>query len=207
MVWSLRKCHCVSTKVVSTLSKINFKVELVVSIYFELQSRAIVIILQVVSVVLPACTTSVALAVEPLTTRWTTRMRRSLSSPLVCLHYVKLRAVVTSYLVCIAVVVAIRVPISAILLLARHANKVKCSDATTIPRAQVHIELYTSPEEIRLKEFRWVKRGRLWKIASLIVRDSNCGAWWFVWVDGHIQSLTYSIYFCSNCRPSIRLLL
>lgn len=205
MVRALRKSHRVSTEVAATLTKINFIVELVVSIYFELWSRAIVIILQVVSIVLPACTTSVTLAVESFTTRWATRMRRCLSSPLVCLHYVKLRAVVTSYLVCITIVVTIRVPVSTILLLPRHAHKIKCCNTTTVPCAQVYIVLYTSPEKIWLKEFCWVKWCRLWKITSLAVRNSDCGAWRLVWVDGHIKSLTYSINFCSNGRPSIRL--
>ena len=95
-------------------------------------------------------------------------MRRCLSSPLVCLHYVKLRAVVTSYLVCITIVVTISVPEIAVAVFARHSDKVEGSNAATVALTEINVVFHRATKEVRSVETSWVKRGGLGKVAAAI---------------------------------------
>lgn len=83
------------------------------SVNLEVVSGTIVIVAELVYVVEPAVSSTVAVAVESIT-RWVvTRVRRSLERPLVSLHNVEFRAVVATDLVAITVVVTISVPVLA----------------------------------------------------------------------------------------------
>jgi len=97
-----------------------------------LRARTIVVVPNFVLCVLYAGTPTVALTVEAIAVWRVAGMYRSLRNKHICLHNVVLWAIVTTYLICITVVVAVCVPVLTIAVLARSANQVKGGNTTTV---------------------------------------------------------------------------
>lgn len=78
--------------------------EILEGVNLKLGAWAIVVVIELILIVLPAVATTVALCKETILVGLVAGVRGSLVGPLVCLHDVKFRAVVTTDLICIAVV-------------------------------------------------------------------------------------------------------
>jgi len=138
----LRPRYSEGAKVFPTLVEVELGVELLVGVNLELAAGTVRVVVQLVLVVLPAGAASVAVVVVTFAAGRVTRVRGGLPGPLVGLHDVELRAVISTDLVGITVVhTVVRRLISAIRLLAGHGNKVKGSDAATVALAEVHVVL------------------------------------------------------------------
>ena len=95
-------------------------------------------------------------------------MGSGLPGPLVGLHNVKLRAIISINLVSITIVVTISVPEIAVAVFARHSDKVEGSNAATVALTEINVIFHSTTKEVRSVETSWVKRGGLGKVAAAI---------------------------------------
>ena len=127
----------------SVLVKIELDMELFLSVNLELSSWTVVVVTKLVNVVLPARSRSIAIVVESVV--WSiARVSSCLPSPLVSFHDIELRAIVTTNLVTIAVVVPICVPEVTILAFPWHTDQVDGSNASAVSGAEINVILNTS---------------------------------------------------------------
>ena len=98
-------------------------------------------------------------------------MRSSLSSPLVRLHNVELRAVSATDLVRITVVVAVSDQILPRGVLGWHANKVESRDTPTVRLGEVNVVLDRAAKEVGRIELVGVEASRLREVASITELD------------------------------------
>ena len=100
-------------------------------------------------------------------------MRSGLESPLVCFHNVVLRAIVSTDLIAIAVIVSISVPVLARGVFAGGTNEIEGSDATTIALTEIDIEVNRAAKEVGSVNLGRVHTGRLHQHSSRVSRDDN----------------------------------
>jgi hypothetical protein len=90
----------------------------------------------------------------------------SLESPLVGLHNVELRAIVSADLISIAVVKSISIPVLAGRIFTRSRNEIESSYASAVALAEVNIIVDSSAKKVGPEEVVGIKGCTLRKVAS-----------------------------------------
>jgi len=185
------------------LVEVELDVELLSGIDLEVAAGTVVTVLKLVDVVLPAGTGTVAVRVESVSVGSIALVGGRLPWPLVSLHDVELGAVVTTYLVTIAVVVTIGVPQLTTRVLARHTDQVESSDASAVTGRKVNIVLDGAAKKVGSEEVVGIKGCTLRKVASATEGNNDVRAARLVWVDGHVEGLLLSVDSHLNGVPSV----
>lgn len=179
----------------SVLVEVNLDVEVLFSVDFVVGSWTVVIVANSVNGVLPAWASSVAVVV--VADRWwgIARVRGSLESILVSFHDIEFRAIDTSNLVGITVVVSIRFIVVSWWVLAGHSHKVEGSDASTVSCCKVNVILNWTSQKVRSVELSGVQGRWFRQIASSIEWNGKSWSTWCFLLHGNIESLGLSVFF------------
>jgi len=133
-------------------------VELLQGVYLKAVSRTVIVVAEHVDVIEITITTSVAIAVKADAWGAVTRVGSSLESPLVGLHNVELRAIVSADLISIAVVKSIGIPVLAGRIFTRSRNEIESSYASAVALAEVNIIVDSSAKKVG-PVYRFAVRG------------------------------------------------
>ena len=100
-------------------------------------------------------------------------MNSGLGDKHICFHNIVLGTVVTTDLVCVAIVITISVPEVTVSVLAWSTHQVESSDAPAVRLAKVNVILDRATKKVWSVVLLWVHVGSLREDCSVVVWDSD----------------------------------